>query len=764
MDIKKQVMEYQPFVANPNDDASYRWNQKEVFKSRLIYDCKDLTNVVLKGIGTIELGSKDQYQDCLILKTNTDIEGKTPRPVSELSIKFNHEDFREYNRISLLVYPEAKGYHNFYFYFSLFNEHEKGLLHAPSLIPNIWNKVVFEIEDYSRDNIVSLSMIPYLMGCPSEALPELIVYYTKIEVEKVQADYVEGWELHERIAYCHSGYLVNAEKIALTQECIDKNFYLYDENNFLVYSGKVEEVCSELGLYYQMDFSQVTKPGNYYISIDKRQTSIFPISNKSFDNSIWKSINFLRMLRCGDDVSGVHSPCHLNHHLLHHDGRMVPTFGGWHDAGDVSQFEICTAEIAHSLLDLSEKVNDCDLQKRLLEEARWGLNWLLRTRFNDGYRALAVHYSIWRKNITNSDYFSSDNQIYKNNVSENGPFENLLAAAAEAVGARLFQKSDQVFADWCKRAAIEDFWFGVNGYKEGRYTKRWGPSPDVQVSGALVLAASEIFALTNDLEYIRIAEEYADIILSSQQTEYPNWDVPIRGFFYEDSTHKKLLTYEHRGHEQTPIQGLARLIEVCPNHKLCDKLKKGIELYAEYILTTWDYATPYHLLPAHIYEYSKLNFNRFTIPSTWGTEEEVKTSFKSQIEAGIKLNKDVYLRRLPIAIQRRGYHATLLSKAKAVALCSKILDNKKLKQIAINQLEWILGMNPFASSTMYGEGHNYHPLYVAFSPQLIGALPVGFKTKDDHDAPYWPVVNNAVFKEIWGHTTSKYLWVLADIL
>ena len=65
---------------------------------------------------------------------------------------------------------------------------------------------------------------------------------------------------------------------------------------------------------------------------------------------------------------------------------------------------------------------------------------------------------------------------------------------------------------------------------------------------------------------------------------------------------------------------------------------------------------------------------------------------------------------------------------------------------------------------MYGEGYNYHPLYVAYSNQLVGALPVCFKTNGYNDAPYWPTVNNAVFKEIWGHTTGKYLWIFVDIL
>ena len=74
------------------------------------------------------------------------------------------------------------------------------------------------------------------------------------------------------------------------------------------------------------------------------------------------------------------------------------------------------------------------------------------------------------------------------------------------------------------------------------------------------------------------------------------------------------------------------------------------------------------------------------------------------------------------------------------------------------------GKNPFASSTMYGCGYNYHPLYVAFSRQMVGALPVGIMTKGDNDTPYWPVRDHAVFKEIWGHTSGKYLWVLADLI
>ena len=170
------------------------------------------------------------------------------------------------------------------------------------------------------------------------------------------------------------------------------------------------------------------------------------------------------------------------------------------------------------------------------------------------------------------------------------------------------------------------------------------------------------------------------------------------------------------------------------------------------------------LKAGHIYMEDKLNIDRFTLFSIGNDEKLGREILNAQIRKGIKVNDGVYLRRFPIAIQRRGFHATLLSKTKGISRIANVLNDKNLKQICIDQFEWILGKNPFASSTMFGEGYNYHPLYVAFSKQMVGALPVGIMTYENNDAPYWPVKNNAVFKEIWGHTSGKFLWVISDIL
>lgn len=763
--IEKSQYAHKEVKIDFKDDATKDWLNKKVYQEKVLFTPSNRENLQFYGPCTIEYNPDKGYfqEGSIVLTTNTDIENtcQSPfsRPTCSMQVKLPQLDLSTYNRISVWIYPEAVGFQNFYFHLSIGNK-GKECSHAPSLVANEWNRVMWEINDVERDCVKQIRITLFLMGCPPEAEPTLRIYLDRIIAEQVDREYEKGWQLEKRIAYSHSGYYPLASKIALTQGIQSNTFAIWNEEHQKVWEGPVQNIQVDRETYNQLDFSSFKQEGYYYLQVEDRKTEPFEISETPYANAIWKSIQFLRMLRCGEDVAGVHSACHLHCKTVHPDGRMVPNHGGWHDAGDVSQFEICTAEMAHAILDLAEVYQESDLilSNRLLEEGKVGINWLLRTRFGDGMRAMAVGYVIWRSNI-----LSKENKAVENNIAENGPFENFCAAAAEAVAARLFQKEDPVFANWCLRAAKEDFEFAKIGYEQGIYTKRWGTNIDAQVCGEAMLAAAELYVVTQDDRYIHLASQYGDIVLACQQSDYPNWNTPIRGFFYEDSKHTKILTYEHRGHEQTPVQGLARLYEVAPYHPNAKKWKEGLLLYKEYIVTTIDITAPYGLLPAHIYDIHKLNVERFTIPASHGTKEEGMENLKEQARHGRALNQDVYLRIFPIAVQRRGFHATLLSKTKAVSMIAKVLADEKLYQIAIDQLEWILGKNPFASSTMYGEGHHCHPLYVAFSKQIVGALPVGIQTKGYDDEPYWPTITNAVFKEIWGHTTGKFLWVLADL-
>lgn len=68
---------------------------------------------------------------------------------------------------------------------------------------------------------------------------------------------------------------------------------------------------------------------------------------------------------------------------------------------------------------------------------------------------------------------------------------------------------------------------------------------------------------------------------------------------------------------------------------------------------------------------------RFTIPQSYREKYDIDQHMKEQIQEGIQLNDDVFLRMFPVAIQRRGFHATLLSKTKALSSIGKYFKDKK---------------------------------------------------------------------------------------
>ena len=82
-----------------------------------------------------------------------------------------------------------------------------------------------------------------------------------------------------------------------------------------------------------------------------------------------------------------------------HNGLLLPFCGGWHDAGDMSQQAAQSAETTQVLLQaaLSFK-EDPMLSERLWEEALWGLEFTLRTRFGDGVRASSLGLIRWTDN------------------------------------------------------------------------------------------------------------------------------------------------------------------------------------------------------------------------------------------------------------------------------------------------------------------------------------------------------------------------------
>jgi hypothetical protein len=270
-----------------------------------------------------------------------------------------------------------------------------------------------------------------------------------------------------------------------------------------------------------------------------------------------------------------------------------------------------------------------------------------------------------------------------------------------------------------------------------------------------------LYRLTKEQTYLDWAMRYARVVMDCQQKERrTDWSMPLHGYFYESRQKKRILEYFHRSNEAFMIEGLAMLLKDVPAQPDAALWKASCQLYADYLHDISNVMKPYDILPAAIYELDNAEFagiyhegQQVGMPSM----EE----YNAQVKNGIHLGGNFYLRRFPVAYQFRGFHAILAGKAKAALILSEVLNDKSLKDIGTRQLEYIVGYNPFAMSTIYGDGYDYPPLYGGYAGDVVGSVPVGIETFENDDEPYMPMQVNATYKEIWTHTTASVIGLLA---
>jgi len=754
------------FTMKPDmEDAGLtRWKKKEVLKSRELPLVEEFEKIQMVGVGTLHVDKQQTVsgKGSVRMDTPTSLEKKAESnraySIPSLFYPLNREDLREYNRISVWIYIEAPGTYLVFGGIKLHNEGEKIMPtpgrfegeHFETFIPGKWQQVIWEIPDLYRDCVTGFSVSVLMAGEPAGAANRMSLYVDDMRIEKVDAENSRGFDLRENaIAYSHSGYKSDARKQALVQNVKNTSFKLYNnETGAVAYEGQGNRMNNG---FVTLDFSDLKTPGQYTIEVDDITSKPFIIGDNAYLSTAWKTLNFFFAERCGYDQPGIHQACHHDVFCVHPDGRSLSIGGGWHDAADLTNGIGNTANAIIAMLELAASVKDKsrDLYERTLEEARWGLNWVLRTRFGDGYRHGSLVIGIWTSNIRGD----KDDMDAK---ARNSPSDNLVAAISCAMAVPFYEDFDPVFARWCHNSAVEDFNFAIE-------TMGIDANLTAEMSALATVAAMQVYRITKDSKYLDWAVRYANGIMDCQQMERRNdWAIPLRGFFYERADKARTLAYYHQDREHLMMQALSLLLTDAPNHPNAPQWKASCQAYADYLHDISHLMEPYGILPAAIYEVGNTDYSGFYHEGAavgLPTMEE----YNEQVKNGIPLSKTHYLRRFPVAYQFRGFHAILMGKAKAAFILSRLLGNEELKHIATRQLEYIIGYNPFAMSTIYGEGYDYPLLYGAYAGDVVGAVPVGIETFENDDEPYFPMQNNCTYKEIWTHTTARAMWLTAEL-
>jgi len=690
---------------------------------------------------------------------------------TEAKLQIEEENWTGYNRITCQIRPDWPGYHATYVTLNLRNEGEIKIPdkydreghHTLNLNNREWNTCVWEFPDLPRDKVTELSVSIYLAGTEPGGSNEFITEVKDVWLEQAEdPDISLGWQGDPKmVSYSASGYWGKGPKTAVAQ--IDKgNFRLVSgKSKETILSGILKPIKNEKGTFGLIDFSQVEKPGQYYLVINGTiQSGSFEIHDHVMEEAAWKVLNFIYSERCGFPVGGGHSSCHEDI-LATHNGLSMVYSGGWHDAGDLSQQTLQTGEVAQALFELAAAVKeDTLLSGRLMEEACWGLDLVLRSRFGDGVRAFSVGISRWTNGLI-GDY---DGETVR---CHNRSFDNFLLSGVEAFAAEQLQTENPELSWVCLNAAKEDYRFarerydqvGMENCVQMEHTYNASLS---QYYAVMAWSSALIYRQTGEMYYEKEAETYSNHMLDCQ--DIGEAGLPFTGFFYRDETKKHIVHFNHQAREHLFMQALDAVCRSLKGNANLAHWEQAMKRYGDYVKAMYAYSAPYGMLPAGLHRYDETQdretFALMHLATSYKAEKE---NYRKQLKSGIPVDKLHCIRQFPVWFSFRGNEAVLLSSGKGAAICGRYFDDRKLLNIARDQMYFTAGKNPFAQSLIFGEGENYAQQYAAHNGTQTGQIPVGIQTRGNEDVPYWPMANNATYKEVWMTSAGHWIRLLADL-
>ncbi|MCJ7449350.1 MAG: glycoside hydrolase family 9 protein [Bacteroidales bacterium] len=753
-----------PLAVPEENSLMVQWEKKTVLDSRLIDDMEHDTGWTVTGIGEMSYTQDRAKDGKQSLRFRTSLRDtafyRLPRNRSEWNsfiggqggsssvvMNFNTpQDWSEFNRISFWVYVHPTSMPTYCIYLGIenketvYNTLTPGKSHfVQDLKPGMWNHVLFEIPHIEREKVTLFSITQMLRGHNPEEEGIVTYDFDKLELQRVVADQYEGWTVApEKFSFSHVGYRPGDLKIALVGSDAGDNFQLINQNDSVTFSGNIEVVENKNGVFHQLDFSDLHKEGIYRIRCGNLESNPFPVNEDIWIQPVFKAINFFFCERCGYAVPGIHLACHKDWQGFRGEEKKIIN-GGWHDAGDLSQgywrTAMATFAMMRNLEILEERKDVSEVAERIRSEIAWGLEWLLKTRFGDGFH---MSWSTMRI-YTDNQVGTIDDVV---SPAQNVPWENFLGAAVLSKAAVMLEKSHPELAGKARVAAVEDWQAGVvsreiwdqAGYQEAA----WG------VTSSLLLGE-----MTGEEKYKEQAIQFGRLLLQCQEQNFLD-GIPITGYFYTNTNRQRVIHNNHAAFEEAPLIALTMLCREFPEHENWIDWYSAVVLHSEFFMKRGSQiASPYDLLPNSVWKKSEIMAEK---------DEKRREINLQQFNDGTPLNEEYVLRTFPIW-RDATFHGNTnihMSGTWALAEAVRLRNDSKGMQLVGKQLEWVFGANPFGQSLMYGTGYDFAPHFAYCLKDVVGSLPVGMDCMSG-DKPYWSASNYATYKEIWVEPVSRFL-------
>lgn len=172
----------------------------------------------------------------------------------------------------------------------------------------------------------------------------------------------------------------------------------------VVYKGGAGAAFGTYGPFdqtYRLDFSVFKKPGHYYVEAAGARSPEFAISDSVYAGAADFCLRYMRQQRTGFNPF-LKDSCHTHDGYTLYgpmpDSTHIDVVGGWHDATDYLQYSTTSANATYHLLmayrdfpyAFADSMEANGLPGRngipdVLDEAKWGLNWLLKMHPRDDW-------------------------------------------------------------------------------------------------------------------------------------------------------------------------------------------------------------------------------------------------------------------------------------------------------------------------------------------------------------------------------------------
>lgn len=204
------------------------------------------------------------------------------------------------------------------------------------------------------------------------------------------------------------GYPCKGVKVAVLGSINGEAFQSFTLINAItkqpVYKGKLSFIFGKYGPFlssYRLDFSQFNTKGKYYLQAGNVTSPTFAIDNNVYDGAADFCLRYMRQQRSGFNPF-LNDSCHTHDGYTLYapvpDSTHIDVVGGWHDASDYLQYSTTSANATYHLLAayrdfpkvFSDEKRSNGLQGKnnipdVLDEAKWGLDWLLKMHPKDDW-------------------------------------------------------------------------------------------------------------------------------------------------------------------------------------------------------------------------------------------------------------------------------------------------------------------------------------------------------------------------------------------